>query len=307
MSTGYLRNFLLLFLFTIGGMATLSAQNLGNEGGYTLPEVEVCGCDICDEQIDCDDIDFHEWMHQKEKEEEEDKNKDLNNGDRETSGSDSDDIGSGGGGSGGNGNMSGGNNNDTEVKPFDFFKDKIGSLDFYVDIDTYLREIYGDEIDIPTYYIEYGDKYLQKFNDQEFLDKLSDKGKEWVDKATEYLQEEMIDILNSDPNICLDSERLEEAAFDSHVSAYLEAGFLDISAVDKMNIVLIVEPKDLLEGYGMEQVLRIGLCQILYWSVNTPALISDLADFVQNYGLVKDIAKTYVNYWNSRHSRSVLG
>lgn len=77
MSTGYLRNFLLLFLFTIGGMATLSAQNLGNEGGYTLPEVEVCGCDICDEQIDCDDRDFHEWMHQKEKEEEEDKNKDL--------------------------------------------------------------------------------------------------------------------------------------------------------------------------------------------------------------------------------------
>lgn len=77
MSTACLRNFLTLFLFTIGGMATLSAQNLGNEGGYTLPEVEVCGCDICDEQIDCDDRDFHEWMHQKEKEEEEDKNKDL--------------------------------------------------------------------------------------------------------------------------------------------------------------------------------------------------------------------------------------
>ena len=77
MSTACLRNFLMLFLFTIGGMTTLSAQNLGNEGGYTLPEVEVCGCKICEDKFDCDDRENHQWRHEQDSIDDARKEKDL--------------------------------------------------------------------------------------------------------------------------------------------------------------------------------------------------------------------------------------
>lgn len=77
MSTACLRNFLMLFLFTIGGMTTLSAQNLGNEGGYTLPEVEVCGCKICEDKFDCDDRENHQWRHEQDSIDNARKEKDL--------------------------------------------------------------------------------------------------------------------------------------------------------------------------------------------------------------------------------------
>lgn len=80
MSTACLRNFLTLFLFTIGGMATLSAQTNGKENGYYIcdfgispvpceddEEIEVCACKTCFIKVDCDDIDYHMWVHEIEK------------------------------------------------------------------------------------------------------------------------------------------------------------------------------------------------------------------------------------------------
>lgn len=89
MKSFFLRNFLTLFLFTIGGMATLSAQANGNEYEFYIcdfgispvpceedEEIEVCGCQICGEQIDCDDRDEHKRMHDQKNEDEKRKDED---------------------------------------------------------------------------------------------------------------------------------------------------------------------------------------------------------------------------------------
>lgn len=111
-------------------MATLSAQSVGDENGYTLPEVEVCGCQICGEQIDCEDREFHEWLHQKEQEEEAEKENDLNNkgqeGDNDNN-TGNGDTGVSGGGENGNENTSSENNNQ-EVNKTPCITEKNGEL-----------------------------------------------------------------------------------------------------------------------------------------------------------------------------------
>ena len=88
MSTACLRNFLMLFLFTIGGMTTLSAQTNGKENGYYIcdfgispvpceddEEIEVCACRICKIKIDCDQVDHHyEFFHEEKDPDEKDDN-----------------------------------------------------------------------------------------------------------------------------------------------------------------------------------------------------------------------------------------
>ena len=133
MKSAFLRNFLTLFLFTIGGVATLSAQVNGNENEFYIcnfgispvpceedEEIEVCACSICFQKVDCDDINYHMLVHEIEEQFKTTIEEHLKDENGESSG------GGGGGGKPGSGSNSG-SGTGTTVTPGIYSSEKMSS------------------------------------------------------------------------------------------------------------------------------------------------------------------------------------
>jgi len=112
------------------------------------------------------------------------------------------------------------------------------------------------EFDIPEYYMEYGDKYANRFK-YETRPKLSEAGQRWLDRVLRCLQEFMENQLSQFPFIELDREAFTRFAFESHVCAYQTAGFKDLPFQDLILIAFTPDIRDLFRENGRKQFLQL--------------------------------------------------
>lgn len=325
---------LICLLITIGTFGTITdsyAQSAGSEGGtyYTCIEnedtiispipcsgVELCACSYCNKEVDCEELDWHtencDSIENDEKDNEDlwdDYFPEIGNGEGSGEGTGSGDGTGGGTGGGGNGNIIIIDPNKPtepteppiiitpEVQPFDFLESHIGD-NFYITLhDTFLdRHPEKSTNEIPNYYLSYGNRYYYEFKNDSFKSLLSIEGKEWVDNTAILLQEYIITILNNNPNLETDTIQLYKEVYASHVDAYINGGFFNMSIIDKMNIILLISPEHLLNDYGIEQVLTIGIQQIKYWMDNSAAREKDYRDFINNKEKIIEIVDKYMEY-----------
>lgn len=141
----------------------------------------------------------------------------------------------------------------------------MGTPQYYIDREKDFVRRYGDKILPPKYYSTYGYEYCSRFNSDRFNNKISDKGKEWVGKVTIALQEKLYQILLKNPGIELNETKFEYLVFDSHVSAYVDSGLLDLPMSDKLNILFEVDLDVLFLENGKKQVYDVLEKQIEYY------------------------------------------
>ena len=106
--------------------------------------------------------------------------------------------------------------------------------------------------EIPDYYIEYGAKYMFRFK-YETRNELTDiTAINWLDDTLYNLQDSLEEILYKYPK-CenLDSDEsgsLYKKAFESHVDAYLKAGFCNLNLIEWFDVVKTPDGKDIARG-----------------------------------------------------------
>lgn len=134
------------------------------------------------------------------------------------------------------------------------------------DLDYYQRrhadfERRNPGMEPPDYYLAYGDKYIQRFND-EVRPELSPEGQAWLDRTRVNLQKAIEDKRFEDPQAFAELERNPDAfrkfAYDSHVKAYLDAGLADLPVEDLVRIGLTPDMSDLFNQAGLEQAVRVA-------------------------------------------------
>ena len=149
---------------------------------------------------------------------------------------------------------------------------------------------------IPTYYMGYGDKYMNRFKNVTRRT-LSAEGQKWLDKTLSNLQEAIENKLQSpgqkNKNIENDDEAFTDFAFETHVAAYEKAGVLFLPVMDKVKIGLTPDAKDLFSDRGLKQAGKIAADQAsLYIAVPSLALMQakeayehagEIMDMVHNY------------------------
>ncbi|ATL49378.1 hypothetical protein COR50_20565 [Chitinophaga caeni] len=150
-----------------------------------------------------------------------------------------------------------------DLKPTPAPPGVLGTTNYYKwrDSDFNIRQTLMDDLwswqpEAPDYYLDYGDKYVNRFTKQ-LRSKLSIAGKRWLDNALVNLQNAMESKLNSDPEIETDNKRFQKFAFDSHVDAYENAGLLDLPIQDLVLIGLTPGIGDLLSPNGLKQVRQV--------------------------------------------------
>lgn len=148
----------------------------------------------------------------------------------------------------------------------------------------------------PDYYIHYGLYYCRMFS-AELYPKLSDKGKDWLQKAKKNLQDAIEDGLEKDKNIELDSERFRKFAFDSHPDAYWNAGLGNLDRYFGLTFgpdhLKIMAQPDLVEWIKWDtwkQAADVGTRQIIKANVDawknasefTSEAIDEISDYFMN-------------------------
>lgn len=144
------------------------------------------------------------------------------------------------------------------------------------------------ELPVPSYYLGYGDKYVNRFTDDLFP-RLSPAGQQWLVKARRNLQVAIEEELRKDPAAFDALERDDEAflefAYETHPKAYLDAGFENLTLKDMVKLGFEPDMTDLLTLNGLEQVAEVArglaakkargyLEKGLSWKVPTPRQVS---------------------------------
>ncbi len=169
--------------------------------------------------------------------------------------------------------------------------DKIGSMNYYK-----LR--HADFVERnpgkspPEYYLNYGDKYINRFT-HVTRDKLSPQGKKWLDKALINLQRAIEVRLTFDPYLELDNDAFKNFAFKSHVGAYESAGVLNLSVMDKVQIVLTPDPWDLFSKEGIEQALQVGYDQAKVYAKNPLFAYEQIREAIDNREEILELVQEY--------------
>lgn len=136
--------------------------------------------------------------------------------------------------------------------PAPYPSEALGSLDYY-------RFRYVDFVrknpnrEPPDYYLEFGEKYLHRFM-KETRQKLTPQGQQFVDKVGRNLQVMMEHLLTSNPERFADLERKQhtfrQIAYLTHIKAYCNAGWENLSQIDRDTIIGDV---DLGDKYDLRQ------------------------------------------------------
>lgn len=108
----------------------------------------------------------------------------------------------------------------------------------------------------PNYYLDYGDKYMQRFASLDGTD-LSPEGLAWRDATTLALQNAIEELRISDPQGFAELERDPQAfrkfAFATHPDAYVESGLYGLSLQDQTVIAATPDIGDVLSQEGIDQ------------------------------------------------------
>lgn len=146
--------------------------------------------------------------------------------------------------------------------------DQIGSLDYYRMRADDFRERNPD-MEPPDYYMNYGDKYARRFT-EELSPNLSERGQQWLVDARANLQEAMEARRAEDPAAFAELERDPEAfrrfAYDTHPTAYRDAGLAELRPSDLVQIPLTPDRQDLVSGPGLRQVVDTGVGVVGDWA-----------------------------------------
>jgi len=144
----------------------------------------------------------------------------------------------------------------------------------------------------PEYYKNYGHYYCKRFQNKTRTE-LSEEGKEWVDKTLVALQLKLNAIIMKDPLLEFNGEELKKAAYESHVSAYIESGVLELPLSDKVEILLTVDWKDLSSPEGRQQVGDIIEAQIGHYITHPGDALSDASYLMNNFSDILSRIRTY--------------
>jgi hypothetical protein len=134
-----------------------------------------------------------------------------------------------------------------------------GTLDYYRErYDDFVRRNPG--LTPPPYYLNYGDKYVQRFSALGPKD-LSPAGLAWRDRCLLNLQNAIEAKRAADPagfaQLERDPQKFEAFCFDTHAKAYLDAGLLQLPAQDLVRIVTTPDLRDLVSPEGLKQIGQI--------------------------------------------------
>jgi hypothetical protein len=110
----------------------------------------------------------------------------------------------------------------------------------------------------PPYYLEYGNKYLEKFSSLGPKD-MSPEGLAWRDNTLKALQVAIETKRMEDPvgfaQLERDPEAFKRFAYDSHPDAYVKSGFFKLPMQDMLKVASTVGLKELLGKDGIPQIL----------------------------------------------------
>jgi hypothetical protein len=131
-----------------------------------------------------------------------------------------------------------------------------GTKDYYKQrYDDFVRRNPG--MTPPAYYMEYGQKYCDRFASLGPKD-LTPEGLKWRDKTLKALQEAIETKRMEDPvgfaQLERDPEAFKKFAYDSHPDAYVDSGLYKLPAQDLVKIGTTPDLKDLLTKDGVRQV-----------------------------------------------------
>jgi hypothetical protein len=109
----------------------------------------------------------------------------------------------------------------------------------------------------PDYYLNYGQKYLEKFSSLGPKD-LSPAGLAWRDRTLKALQDSIEMKRAEDPVAFAQLERdpaaFKKFAYDTHSDAYVNSGLFNLPAQDLVKIATTPELRDLLGKDGVRQI-----------------------------------------------------
>jgi hypothetical protein len=153
----------------------------------------------------------------------------------------------------------------------------------------------------PEYYLCYGDKYLNRFK-YDLRPNLSAQGQQWLDGALQNLQEAIeLKIVGRTPkqpgdpdiNIKLENFNFQQYVFDSHVKAYVDAGLLQLSIIEKVKIALTPDCKDLFSSLGLKQAKDVGVLQAKYYLDNPGFAAVQVKEAYDNWDRIVQMASDY--------------
>lgn len=109
----------------------------------------------------------------------------------------------------------------------------------------------------PDYYLEYGQKYCNRFS-EDLFPRLSPDGQKWCIATRMNLQLGLEQELLKDPELYAateaDNSRFRRLAFDTHPSAYLDSGLAELPVSDLVQISATPDLDDLLAADGLAQI-----------------------------------------------------
>ena len=144
---------------------------------------------------------------------------------------------------------------------------RVGSPTYYQERDKdFVRRHVGTTIQSPSYYLNYGQKYYDRFH-SELRPRLSPAGQQWLDRTAVNLQQAIEKRRASDPTSFAKLEEDPQAfldfAFLTHPDAYLAGGLNGLPFWDLVEITLTPDLTDtFFNESGREQIYGTGIYYI---------------------------------------------
>jgi hypothetical protein len=107
------------------------------------------------------------------------------------------------------------------------------------------------------------------------------------------LQEAIEDELQRHPKIENDKKAFRDFAINSHYSAYVHGGILELSIMDKVRILLTPDIGDLLSEEGQAQIKKIGKEQIRYYKNDKWFSFKQNLELLNNIGPITSLVIDY--------------
>lgn len=172
------------------------------------------------------------------------------------------------------------NGNSSQKRPSDL-SSHYGSSYYNMRYEDYLRR-YNLTSCPEIYYKNYGEYYYNQFMNLKNTG-ISDEAKSWVDRTALLLQQKLETILHDNPNVEDNLSLLRHLAFASHPSAYIEAGFFQLSMPDKIEIAMTIRFTDLFSAEGINQVAILISQQLSYYRLHGDSARADAQYMVSNW------------------------
>jgi len=126
----------------------------------------------------------------------------------------------------------------------------------------------------PDYYLNYGDKYVNKFKTV-LRPKLSSTGQKWLDCTLVALQTAIEDKRDANPwafaEMERDNDKFRDFAYGTHSTTYVDCGVCELPIVDQTQIVSTPDIWDLLSLGGIGQILdSFAMCNAVWFYPKGP-------------------------------------